>query len=141
MTLEQLYALTSAGFTKSDILSMIAPPQTPAPAPAPASGQVAGQGTVPMPAPAPAPAPALNGAGFNQNLFNPVDAKQEQLWQAGMQAGGQQVNFNALNNSIDNLTRAVQANGILNTNINSNPQPTVDDMLAEIISPTKNRGV
>ena len=137
MTLEQLYALTSAGFTKSDILSMIAPPQTPAPAPAPASGQVAGQGTVPMPA----PAPALNGAGFNQNLFNPVDAKQEQLWQAGMQAGGQQVNFNALNNSIDNLTRAVQANGILNTNINSNPQPTVDDMLAEIISPTKNRGV
>ena len=153
MTFDQLIALTSAGFTKADIMALA---QTPAPAPAPA--------TAPAPAPAPAtapatgimsppvqagqPAPVIQGFG---NPINPQQGVQEQFYADAMAQNGQQMqldmgnggvvkNNDPLIETINNLTRAVQANGIANSQMPTQAQPTVDDMLAEIIRPSGQNG-
>ena len=146
MTIEQLSALASAGFTKEDIIALC---NTSAPAVTPSQ--------TPAPAPALAPAPAVMNApvqpmptglqGFG-NPINPTQGRQEQFYQEVLSRNGQQMNIDMGNGgvvknndplieTINNLTRAVQANGIANSQMPENKQPTVDDMLAEIIRPTR----
>ena len=145
MTIEQLSALASAGFTKADIIALcntstsapaVTPSQTPAPAPAPAPA-VMNAPVQPMPT-------GLQGFG---NPINPTQGRQEQFYQEVLSRNGQQMqldmgnggvvkNNDPLIETINNLTRAVQANGIANSQMPENKQPTVDDMLAEIVRPT-----
>ena len=84
--------------------------------------------------------------GFG-NPINPVQGRQEQFYNEVLSRNGQQMNIDMGNGgvvknndplieTINNLTRAVQANGIANSQMPENKQPTVDDMLAEIIRPT-----
>ena len=145
MTIDQLIALTSAGFTKADIMALA---QTPAPAPAPAP-VFAGmpkpvQPTGVAPVTAGQPAPVVQGFG---SPINPQQGVQEQFYKDAMAQNGQQMridmgndgvvkNNDSLIETINNLTRAVQANGIANSQMPTQAQPTVDDMLAEIIRPT-----
>ena len=149
MTFEQLIALTSAGFTKADIMALA---HTPAPAPAPAPA------TVFMPQPVQAagvapvqagqPAPVIPGFG---NPINPQQGVQEQFYADAMAQNGQQMqldmgnggvmkNNDPLIETINNLTRAVQANGIANSQLPTQAQPTMEDMLAEIIRPSGQNG-
>ena len=149
MTFEQLIALTSAGFTKADIMALA---QTPAPAPAPApvfAGMpkpVHPTGVAPVQAGQ--PAPVVQGFG---SPINPQQGAQEQFYADAMAQNGQQFqldmgnggvvkNSDPLIETINNLTRAVQANGIANSQMPTQAQPTVDDMLAEIIRPTGQNG-
>lgn len=84
--LESLAALTSAGFTKNDIMAF-AQMQSPAPAPVPAPAPAPAPAPVPAPAPAPVPAPAPQPQLNQQNMG--IDA------QALMQA------FQRMNSSVD----------------------------------------
>ena len=147
MTIEQLSALASAGVTKQDILALcnssaaaVPPAQTLAPAPAPAPAQA----PVVMNTPVNQLPTGLQGFG---NPINPVQGRQEQFYNEVLSRNGQQMNIDMGNGgvvknndplieTINNLTRAVQANGIANSQMPENKQPTVDDMLAEIIRPT-----
>ena len=145
MTIEQLIALASAGFTKPDIIAICnssapsvptAQANTPAVAPAVAPA-VMNQPVQQMPT-------GLQGFG---SPINPVQGRQEQFYNEVLSRNGQQMNIDMGNSgvvknndplieTINNLTRAVQANGIANSQMPENKQPTVDDMLAEIIRPT-----
>ena len=147
MTIEQLSALASAGFTKQDIIALC---NSSAPAVPPA------QTLAPTPAQAPAQAPAIMNTPVHQmptglqgfgNPINPVQGRQEQFYNEVLTRNGQQMNIDMGNGgvvknndplieTINNLTRAVQANGIATSQMPENKQPTVDDMLAEIIRPT-----
>ena len=147
MTIEQLSALASAGFTKQDIIAICS-----SSAPAVPTAQT----LAPAEAPAPAPAPAVMNTPVHQmptglqgfgNPINPVQGRQEQFYNEVLSRNGQQMNIDMGNGgvvknndplieTINNLTRAVQANGIANSQMPENKQPTVDDMLAEIIRPT-----
>ena len=151
MTFEQLIALTSAGFTKADIMALA---QTPAPAPAPApvfAGMpkpVQPTGVAPVQTVAGQPAPVIQGFG---SPINPQQGVQEQFYADAMAQNGQPMqldmgnmgvvkNNDPLIETINNLTRAVQANGIANSQMPIQAQPTVDDMLAEIIRPSGQNG-
>ena len=149
MTLDQLIALTSAGFTKADIMALA---QTPAPAPAPAPGfmpqPVQATGVTPVQTVAGQTAPVIQGFG---NPINPQQGVQEQFYADAMAQNGQQMhldmgnggvvkNNDPLIETINNLTRAVQANGIATSHMPTQAQPTVDDMLAEIIRPSGQNG-
>ena len=141
MTFEQLIALTSAGFTKADIMALAQTP-APAPAPAPAPGFMPApvQPTGVAPVRAGQPAPVIQGFG---NPINPQQGVQEQngqQMQLDMGNMGVVKNNDTLIETINNLTRAVQANGIANSQMPSQAQPTVDDMLAEIIRPSGQKG-
>ena len=147
MTIEQLSALASAGFTKQDIIALC---NSSAHAVPPA------QTLAPTPAQAPAQAPAIMNTPVHQmptglqgfgNPINPVQGRQEQFYNEVLSRNGQQMNIDMGNGgvvknndplieTINNLTRAVQANGIATSQMPENKQPTVDDMLAEIIRPT-----
>ena len=109
MTIHELIALSSAGFTKSDIFAIAssmannnpAPMQNPAPAPAPA--------------PAQAPVPA----------FGQVQ---------GLGKGFQAMNSPSQNDSkLDMILTAIQGNNVFNSQLP--PANTPDDMLAAIINP------
>ena len=143
MTIEQLSALASAGFTKQDIIALC-------------NSSVPAAPTAQTPAPAPAPAPAVMNPPVQQmsaglqgfgSPINPAQGRQEQFYNDVLARNGQQMsidmgnggvvkNNDPLIETINNLTRAVQANGIANSQMPENKQPTVDDMLAEIIRPT-----
>lgn len=119
MTIHELIALSSAGFTKSDIFAIAssmannnpAPMQNPAPAPAPAPA--------PVPAPAPAPVPAF---GQVQGLAQ------------GYGQGFQAMNPPTQNDSkLDMILTAIQGNNVFNSQLP--PANTPDDMLAAIINP------
>ena len=149
MTFEQLIALTSAGFTKADIMALA---QTPAPAPAPAP-VFAGmpkpvQPTGVAPVQAGQPAPVVQGFG---SPINPQQGVQEQFYTEAMAQNGQPMQLDMGNGgvvksndtlieTINNLTRAVQANGIATSQMPVQAQPSVDDMLAEIIRPSGQNG-
>ena len=151
MTIDQLIALTSAGFTKADIVAMAqAVSPAPAPAPAPATG------FMPQPVQPTGVAPVTAGQtvpvvpGFGTPI-NPQQGVQEQFYDKAMAQNGQQMqldmgnggvvkNNDPLIETINNLTRAVQANGIANSQMPTQAQPTVDDMLAEIIRPSGQNG-
>ena len=93
-------------------------------------------------------APVVPGFG---SPINPQQGVQEQLYNEAMVKNGQQMqidmgnegvvkNNDSLIETINNLTRAVQANGIANSQMPTQAQPTVDDMLAEIIRPSGQNG-
>ena len=145
MTFEQLIALTSAGFTKADIMALA---QTPAPAPAPGFMPQPVQPTGVAPVQSGQPAPVIQGFG---SPINPQQGVQEQFYADAMAQNGQQMqldmgnggvvkNNDTLIETINNLTRAVQANGIANSQMPTQAQPSVDDMLAEIIRPSGQNG-
>lgn len=149
MTIEQLSALASAGFTKQDIIALCnssapAVPSAQTPAQAPAAAPAAAPAPVVMNPPVQQMPTGLQGFG---NPINPVQGRQEQFYNEVMSRNGQHMNIDMGNGgvvknndplieTINNLTRAVQANGIANSQMPENKQPTVDDMLAEIIRPT-----
>ena len=92
--------------------------------------------------------PVIYGFG---NPINPQQGVQEQFYTDAMKQNGQQMQFDMGNGgvvknndplieTINNLTRAVQANGIANSQMPTQAQPTVDDMLAEIIRPSGQNG-
>lgn len=151
MTIEQLSALASAGFTKQDIIALcnssapaVSTAQTLAPTQALAQAPAQAQAPAVMNTPVQNMPTGLQGFG---SPINPVQGRQEQFYNEVLSRNGQQMNIDMGNGgvvtnndplieTINNLTRAVQANGIANSQMPENKQPTVDDMLAEIIRPT-----
>ena len=116
-TLEEVIALSRAGFTKQEILMMTGTP-TPAPQPAP------------EPAPEPAPQPAQEPAPQPQPQPAPEPAPQPQ-------PEPQQPSNQDVLAAINSLTAAIQ-----NINRNSAQQPgqnrlTGDDVMASFIRPPK----
>ena len=115
-TLEEVIALSRAGFTKQEILMMTGTPAAdpqPAPAPAPEPTPAPAQEPDPQPAPAPDPQPAPEPAPAPQPSNQDVLA------------------------AINSLTAAIQ-----NINRNSAQQPgqnrlTGDDVMAGFIRPPK----
>ena len=108
MTLEQLTALAQAGFTKQEIISIVAPKPTPTPTPTPTPVQASGTPT-PTLAQAQAQAPAQA--------------------QAQAQAPGE----NGVLGKLNELEKILLAGNVGRTNMPE--QPSVDDMLAQIINP------
>ena len=107
MTLHDLIALSSAGFTKNDILNIASSMANNNPAPI--------NNPAPAPAPAPAPVPAFAQAqGYGQ--------------------GFQAMNPPTQNDSkLDMILTAIQGNNVFNSQLP--PANTPDDMLAAIINP------
>ena len=152
MTMNDIITLAGSGFTKADIMSLansqtIPVYQQTAPAPAPAPQPNMGMPPVPVGAMAQqmvTPPSLLQG-----QLNNPAMAGQAQsqmldyAFQQGNYGGmpsqdvvGRQFpNNDQLTNSINALTRAVQANGISQNLMGDNHVPTVDEMTAAIINP------
>ena len=143
MTMDDIIALAGAGFTKNDIISLINTAPAPAPAPAPQLGMP------PVPVGAIAQQVVTPPELLQDQLTSPSTAGQAQsqlvdyAFQQGNYAGsptqnvvGRQFpNSDQLTNSINALTRAVQANGITQNLAGVNHVPTVDEMTAAIINP------
>ena len=159
MTMNDIIALAGAGFTKADIMSLVNSQTTPvyqqtAPAPAPVIQPNMGMPPVPM-------------GAIAQQTVTPPELLQAQLTSPAMagQAQSQMVDYafqqgnysgmptqsvvnrqfpnnDKLTNSINALTRAVQANGITQDLSGGNHVPSVDEMTAAIINPPEimNRG-
>jgi hypothetical protein len=116
MKIEDIIALSGAGFTKDDIIKLagVVASQNyqvttmPAPAPAPI------QTPTPAPAPAPAPVPVQVPIQNNtQDMFNQ--------------------RMGVLDNRLDEIARLIQVGNLGNSQI---PEPpTTEDMLASIINP------
>lgn len=114
MKIEDIIALSGAGFTKDDIIKLagVVASQnyqvTTMPAPAPAPIQT------PTPAPAPAPVPVQVPIQNNtQDMFNQ--------------------RMSVLDNRLDEIARLIQVGNLSNSQI---PEPpTTEDMLASIINP------
>lgn len=152
MTMNDIIALAGAGFTKADIMSLVNSQTTPVyQSPAPALAPVA-QPNMGMP---PVPVGAMT-----QNVVTPPELLQEQLTNPATagQAQSQMVDYafqrgnysgmptqsvmnrqfpndDQLTNSINALTRAVQANGIAQNLMGESHVPTVNEMTAAIINP------
>ena len=154
MTMNDIIALAGAGFTKADIMSLMNSQttvlyQTPAPAPAPAPVVQPNMGMPPVPVGAMAQQTVTPPELLQAQLTSPAMAGQAQsqmldyAFQQGNYAGsptqnvvGRQFpNSDQLTNSINALTRAVQANGITQNLAGVNHVPTVDEMTAAIINP------
>ena len=146
MTIDDIIALAGAGFTKSDIAQLMGTQPT-APAPAPAPAPQAGMPPVPVGAMSQqvvTPPELLQGqltspASAGQAQSQLVDYAFQQGNYSGMPTqnavGRQFPNNDRLTNSINALTRAVQANGITQNLAGVNHVPTVDEMTAAIINP------
>lgn len=154
MTMNDIIALAGAGFTKSDIMSLMNSQTTvaynqPAPAPAPAPAPQPNMGMPPVPVGAMAQQMVTPPELLQGQLTNPAMAGQVQsqmvdyAFQQGNYSGmptqnivnRQFPNNDQLTNSINALTRAVQANGISQNLMGDNHVPTVDEMTAAIINP------
>lgn len=114
MKIEDIIALSGAGFTKDDIIKLagvvasqnyqVTTPPAPAPAPAPI------QAPAPTPASVPAQVPAQNNT---QDIFNQ--------------------RMGVLDNRLDEITKLIQVGNLSNSQI---PEPpSTEDMLASIINP------
>ena len=148
MTMDDIIALAGAGFTKNDIISLINN-TTPAPAPAPAPVVQPNMGMPPVPVGAMAQQTVTPPELLQAQLTSPAMAGQAQsqmvdcAFQRGNYSGmptqsvvnRQFPNNDQLTNSINALTRAVQANGITQDLSGGNHVPTVDEMTAAIINP------
>ena len=113
--IDKILKLAEAGFTKEEIMTLV---QAPEPAPAepaaqePTPAEPAAQEPTPTEPAAQQPAPAEPGAQSNE--------------------------LKEIKNSMEELINVMRANAI-----NSSRQPateSVDDVLAQIINPTKNKG-
>ena len=156
MTMNDIIALAGAGFTKADIMSLMNSQttvsyQTPAPAPAPAPVVTPqpNMGMPPVPVGAMAQQMVTPPELLQGQLANPALAGQAQsqmldyAFQQGNYSGmptqsivnRQFPNNDQLTNSINALTRAVQAYGISQDLSGGNHVPTVDEMTAAIINP------
>lgn len=124
MTINDIIALAGAGFTKDDI-SRIAGTLTQDTN----KVQVQLQTPVPIPTPtptiAPTPAPAQAQYSGAQGVSGVIPQ--------GYGAGIYQTDGNNFGQKLDNILRAVQGNNVAGMQIPA--EPTVDDMLAEIINP------
>ena len=154
MTMNDIIALAGAGFTKADIMSLMNSQTTvaynqPAPAPAPAPAPQPNMGMPPVPVGAMAQQMVTPPELLQGQLTNPALAgkAQSQMVDYAFQQGNysgmptqsivnrQFPNNDQLTNSINALTRAVQANGISQNLMGDNHVPTVDEMTAAIINP------
>ena len=152
MTMNDIIALAGAGFTKADIMSLVNSQTTVAynqPAPAPAPAPAPNMGMPPVPVGAMAQQMVTPPELLQGQLANPALAGQAQsqmvdyAFQQGNYSGmptqsivnRQFPNNDQLTNSINALTRAVQANGISQNLMGDNHVPTVDEMTAAIINP------
>lgn len=127
MTMNEIFALVNAGFTKADIMQLLRNEPTPAPAtdvvqePAPTPEltdkpipipEIVNPSPAPAPAPAPAPLPVIR---------TPEDGSQQM--------------FNNLLQQMSQLTQAVYQNNILNSTNTIPAARTAEDITAEIINP------
>ena len=152
MTMNDIIALAGAGFTKADIMSLMNSQTTVAynqPAPAPAPAPQPNMGMPPVPVGAMTQQMVTPPELLQGQLMNPAMAGQAQsqmvdyAFQQGNYSGmptqnvvnRQFPNNDQLTNSINALTRAVQANGITQNLMGDNHVPTVDEMTAAIINP------
>ena len=118
-------ALVNAGFTKDEIMALLAPTPapvpTPTPEPTPAPDPAPTPAPAPAPDPAPAPAPAPAPTPAPPIIRTPDDASQEM--------------FNNILNQMKALTQAVYQNNIIGSNNPLPTQRTAEDITAEIINP------
>lgn len=128
MTLEQIIALTQAGFTKDDIFAMVDSNTNPNTNPKPATPQPpAAAPTAPTPAPAPAPAPTPTSVPV------PEKAPAQNPWGVIQPMSENEKMMNRLLESMNNLNSTMQK-----SNLMADVQPkaaTTEDMLAAIINP------
>lgn len=131
MTLEQIIALSQAGFTKQDILSLAnltpqsTPQSTPQPTPQPT--------TTPIVAPLPG---APQAAHTPTTTPTPAPAQAQAQAQAPAQAQGTD-SENGVLSKLNELEKL-----LLMGNVNGSQMPeqaTADDMLASIINPFENK--
>lgn len=120
MTMNEIFALVNAGFTKADIMQLLQNEPTPAPAPAPAPARDPLPEPAPASTPEPAPAPVPTPAPLPV-IRTPDDASQQM--------------FNNLLQQMSQLTQAVYQNNILNSNNTIPAARTAEDITAEIINP------
>lgn len=130
MNISDIIALAGAGFTKDDIVRIAGSISTPTPTPTPittptttttpTSTPVMYQPT-PTPAQTPTPTPVPTPA--TAPVPNPIQQYMPTPQPSGVDFG----------NKLDQILGAVQSNNIMNMQVPA--QPTVDDMLAEIINP------
>lgn len=112
MTLEQLLSLCNAGFTKAEIMAIVSPGD---------NSQTQTEPTEPAPAPEPTPEPAPTPAPAPSNP-EPVPSTPD--------------SNNQILEAIQNLTKTIQTNNIINT-----PQPvipqaqSVDDIFRSMLDP------
>lgn len=136
MTAQEILQLMQGGFTHDEIIALTqtsaAPAPDPVPAPAPAPELQPSQADEPAPAPVPAPAPA--------SAQEPAPAADQpdmvKLVQGMLEAQTE------MQRQMANLTSAIQANAIANSQIpggNPNP-PDAAAALAEIIRPSRKGG-
>ena len=116
MTMNEIFALVNAGFTKADIMQLLQNEPTPAPAPAREPLPEPAPASTPEPAPAPLPTPAPLPV-----IRTPDDASQQM--------------FNNLLKQMNQLTQAVYQNNILNSQNQIPQERTAADITAEIINP------
>lgn len=130
MTINDIIALAGAGFTKDDI-SCIAGTLTHDTN----SVQVQVQTPVPMPTPTPTPTPTLapTPAQTPASVQYPGAQGVSGVIPQGYGAGIYQTDGNNFSQKLDNILRAVQGSNVAGMQIPA--EPTVDDMLAEIINP------
>lgn len=120
MTLDDIIALTRAGYTKDDITALITPAAQPEPAPAPE----------PEPTPAPEPAPVSVGVA-------------EQYDPAGLESLLKEV-LGGVRKSVDDLRSTVQASQVL-TGVQAAPENREDALrtaaehAAGIFRPVQNK--
>ena len=150
MTMNDIIALAGAGFTKNDSMSLMNSQSTVAyQTPAPVVTPQPNMGMPPVPVGAMTQQMVTPPELLQGQLTNPAMAGQAQsqmvdyAFQQGNYSGmptqsivnRQFPNNDQLTNSINALTRAVQANGISQDLTGGNHVPTVDEMTAAIINP------
>lgn len=134
MDLTDIMALVKAGYTKDEI-SQMDPQNSPQPDSRPVPVDLPAPAAQPVPEPVPEPVAVPEPVPAAQPVPQPAQQPVQQPEQPSMAD---------IMQSIAKLTSAIQANAIAQSVIPggiSNPAPTAEDMLAEIIRPTfKERG-
>ena len=133
MNPKDVLALVNAGFTKDEIMAILAPTPAPAPAPAPAPTPAPAPAPTPGPAPAPAPAPAPTPGPAPAPAPAPAPTPAPPIIRTPDDAS--QEMFNNILNQMKALTQAVYQNNITESNNPLPTQRTAEDITAEIINP------
>lgn len=134
MTYEEIISLNKMGFSKDEIMQLVASDNPAAPTGGKADEQTQVNGTTKAPA-------EVNQQPENQNLQQTPKVVETAQPQSG--TGFDTTALNTFNNNIVNLTKALQASNLL-TSYMPAPQGSTEDIasnaLASIINPTYNNG-
>ena len=119
MKFEDLLTLVRAGYTREEIEAMNTNAPAADPAPAPAADPAPAPAADPVPAPAPAPAPAPDPVPA------PAPVIPQQL----------QSMLDSLNAKIDAATAMMQKSALLSSMMHPPEDPSVEQVIAQIINP------